>query len=479
MIRAKTGLEYLPKTGKLIRRAPATTSHAGDRVRGTIRPMQKGPRLYPAAMVIALLLWLRLIFGLVSNPPPMNRFVFFDDKGQRVDEICARAIVVDGSRLWTVCGLGTYRIGRLDVETGRADLSAPIDRNGSFAGFMRVGDDTYVVTNLDPHVYRVAKDGRVDDLGAVGDAPAVGIGWVNDHVEVVTGRVLPAIHAREGTAWKSRPIHYRDDDYEGRALEVAYREAGAWKLVVTRVPKLSPPNVPVKVDVEIGDESGHWQTTQQLELDEPYVLRLSNGTVSTSLGPTLDGSAGGFLQYSSRRELPLPFTNGRAEPLKPPVGDLLWDSDGSYENGRLTSVPHASYPSAIVRIRGQWIAIERDRGAVLKELATGKRSPRALAPYDRDLSLVPYGGGYLLFASDGGYARADNELRRTDSPNVFARLRLLDAAWWEKLILAVLCLAPIGMYLRRRHPSVEPIALAYILAVIGGMIWVLPMLRRI
>jgi hypothetical protein len=435
--------------------------------------------LLVAALAVGVLLWLRLLYGLFSNAPPAKTFAYFDEKGQPTEaQSCSGAIVVDGPRLWTLCGPEKTKLGRFDVDAARVDLLGPIRADGFLVGLLRAGDDTYVVLNTpDAAFYRIGRDGRVEDLGAIDDI-VNGFSWVNGHLEAVTGRLLPAIYTREGTQWKRRPIAYRDNECMGRSLELAVHEPAGWKFVVAHFS--GPADAPLKMDIELGDESGKWETTEQLAFPARFARRLNDGTIDIGLRPLVDRSAGNLVEWMLPSDLPYAFVNGRVEPIQSPVADAVWSSNASLEGTRLVSVPFTTVRQSVTRIRDRWFAIDDDHGAVLRELAEGRRSPRAIAPMNSGFSLLPLGNGYLLVSTfEGTYARVGEDLRRSDPPNVLQRLRLLPATSWQKLILAVVLLVPLALLLARRSRRIEPLSLAYLVMALAAAYWVLPVLSRI
>jgi hypothetical protein len=451
-------------------------------------PMNKAPRLLVAAVVVAGLLWLRLFYSFVSNAPPPKRFVYFDDKGQVVESpLCSGPLVADGPRVWAVCARsGTQHIGRFDVDAGRVDLSAPIAAGRDLQGFFRAGDDAYLMLSAGSvhQVYRAHPDGRVDDLGAIHDGAALrGFALVNDHVEVVIGFTSPAIYAPQGSEWKRRPIAYRDGEYRSRSFELAYREAGGWKFVVAHFPATSPPDAPLNVDVELGDESGKWETTQQIVVPARFAYRAKDGTLEPNVRTLIDPSAGNVIALLVDSELPYAFRNGRFEANRAPAEmPGFWRSNASWQDQRLVSVPSSSRGNSMMTmVRERWLTASTDGAVSLQELASGKQSPHAIVPSAEVFDLLPQPKGYVLLSAyhKGAYARVDEDLRRSDPPNPFLRLRLLDAPWWQKLILAVMLLSPIGLFFGRRWRRIEPVCLGYLLFAVVAAIWLLPVLSRV
>jgi hypothetical protein len=428
------------------------------------------------SLVLCLGVWVRTVGALLVNPSPWRTIQVIkpDTAPSQYRFFCQRQSFADGDLIWQwPCferddERPTTHLLRFNMAQGTADARWPLPfddhlalialakhNNGDLAVIFGGGSD-----RIPTRYYRVKAAGGVEDWGSphAPDEPdtyGAGLAWVGDDLQTVVGRGQRAvIYTYHANGWAAPRAFERltCDVTQVCELEVAYRQAGAWRLLYSRFPRRPANPDETTVDLLIGSEAGTPTPAGTLTLrrERHYSLNADGelvrhaglfdtspgGVITDYIGITTGITNGNtvpfVLQGKQWVELPIPDVSG----LQPPNRTDPFQFQAAFDDyliqpNRLDWLPYYAPDFGFAHVhylKGKWIAFE-DRTSQIRAREVGGSPGPALIGIQRDRwdmvgdTLTPSSdGGYWYKNSLLDYVKLNDRFERADGFSVIERL---------------------------------------------------------
>jgi hypothetical protein len=457
-----------------------------------MRPVLPQAVLWFIALGVGIWVWTTAIHNLNVNAPPFRPLYIEGTSGtHRASDLLRGAdpqVIIDGDSFWYAPAVledkpGQVAIARVYPAEGRVDtrwtFSTDSEQIFRAAARSSTGNLFVAFTSTAPNPverYAILYPDRLEEIELVTEGVLRGVAWSEEgatpRIELITQKTLADGFAPPdwlvytlGEGWETGTVRI-PPDCDRCELQVAYREAGAWRLLYADIPSDSgypseeTPVLTLPMNaIVLADTDG-----------AVLPLELANNQINTAEADTLavfrsafDPAAGnvinrlGFMALETIGAFPYVYQDGNWRPVIPPdalLGDGVSLNElgvSQYGNTQILAgersrwqphyiaFPETMHYFALVQVGEQWLRLEDQR--------EGEKTLRTI-DIQRGFSANFFGFNAVMLSDGaegiwwvesiygpGAFMRYDASLNRVNTPGFVERfsiaLNRTGPTWWQ------------------------------------------------